>query len=92
MAVNIAFPPLTQQYHGRSIGILKISEASNLVRIAFYTKSGSTIILLSAIDKPKLYEKGKKMEVDKMIERFLDRAEQYKTDYERFNLSLPLNL
>jgi len=85
-------PPLAQKYKNRNIGILKIKESSKLVRIAFFTKQGSKIILLNAIDKPKLYEKGKKQQVDKMIENFLDQAEEYKNNYLNFNLSIPLNL
>ncbi len=84
--------PLAQKYKNRSIAILKIKESSKLVRIAFFTKKGSTIILLNAIDKPKLYEKGKKQQVDKVIEKFLDQAEEYKNNYMKSNLSMPLNL
>lgn len=85
-------PPFIQKYHGRSVGILKMSESENLVRIAFFVKKGSAVILLDAMDKPKLYEKGKKAQVDKGIDRFLDRVERYKADHESKNLSLPLIL
>lgn len=85
-------PPLAQKYKGRHIGILKIKEADGLVRIAFYTKQANTIVLLDAFDKPKLYEKGKKLKVDKMIEKFLDQAEAFLSDYLKSNHSIPLNL
>jgi len=39
-------PPFIQKYHGRSVGILKVSESENLVRIAFFVNRGNTIILL----------------------------------------------
>lgn len=85
-------PPITQAYRNRSIGIMKIKEADGLVRIAFYTKLGNDIVILDAMDKPKLYEKGQKQKTDRMIEKFLNRAEQYKQDYQKNNLSIPLNL
>lgn len=85
-------PPLAQKYKGRNIGILKIKEADGLVRIAFYTKQTNTIVLLDAFDKPKLYEKGQKLKVDKMIEKFLDQAEVFSSDYLNNNRSIPLNL
>jgi hypothetical protein len=85
-------PPFIQKYHGRSVGILKISESGGLVRIAFFVKRGNTIILLDAMDKPKLYEKAKKAQVDKKIDRFLDRVERYRADHESKNQSLPLIL
>ena len=84
-------PPLIQKYKNTNIGILKIKESSNLVRIAFFTKRDKKIILLDVIDKPKLYEKGKKQKVDKMIEKFLDQSEFYRQDYIKNNISLPLN-
>ena len=68
-------PPITQAYRNRSIGIMKIKEAEGLVRIAFYTKLGNDIVILDAMNKPKLYGKGQKQKVDKMIEKFLDRSE-----------------
>jgi hypothetical protein len=74
------------------VGILKISESGGLVRIAFFVKRGNTIILLDAMDKPKLYEKAKKAQVDKKIDRFLDRVERYRADHESKNQSLPLIL
>jgi len=85
-------PPLIQKYKKRNIGILKIKESSKLVRIAFFTKKASKIILLGVIDKPKLYEKNKKQQVDKMLEKFLDKTEEFKNDYIKTNLSIPLNL
>jgi len=85
-------PPLAQKYRGRNIGILKIKEADGLVRIAFYTKQTNTIVLLDAFDKPKLYEKGKKLKVDKMIEKFLDQAEAFLSDYLENNHTIPLKL
>ena len=84
-------PPLIQKYKNTNIGILKIKESSNLARIAFFTKRDKKIILLDVIDKPKLYEKGKKQKVDKMIEKFLDQGEFYRQDYIKNNISLPLN-
>ena len=60
-------PPIVQKYRNRNIGIIKIKEAEKLVRIAFFAKRGNTIILLGAMDKPRLYEKGMKQKVDKMI-------------------------
>ncbi len=53
-------PPLIQKYKNQSIGILKIKESSKLVRVAFFTKKDDKIILLDAMDKPTLYEKGDK--------------------------------
>jgi hypothetical protein len=85
-------PPVAQKYKNHSIGILKIKESAQLVRIAFFARTGDKIILLNAIDKPKLYEKGKKLQVDKMIEKFLDQAEAHKEDYLSNNHSIPLNL
>lgn len=85
-------PPLAQKYRDRNIGILKIKEADGLVRIAFYTKQANTIVLLNAFDKPKLYEKGKKLKVDKMIEKFLDQAEAFLSDYLENNHTIPLKL
>ena len=84
-------PPLAQKYKNTHIGILKIKESSNLVRIAYFTKQGNDIILLDAMDKPKLYEKGQKQKVDKMIQRFLDKSEEFRQDYFKQNISLPLN-
>ena len=84
-------PPMAQKYRDRNFGILKIKESSKLIRLAFFTKKGSQIILLNAIDKPKLYEKGKKQKVDKMIEKFLDEAEDYMNGFLKNNLYLPLN-
>jgi hypothetical protein len=85
-------PPLAQKYKGRDMGILKIKELNGLVRIAFYTKQTNTIVLLDAFDKPKLYEKSKKLKVDKMIEKFLDQSETFLSDYIKNHHSIPLNL
>lgn len=83
--------PMAQKYKDRKFGILKIKEKSKLIRLAFFTKKGDQIILLNAIDKPKLYEKVKKQKVDKMIEKFLDEAEDCMNNFLKNNLSLPLN-
>lgn len=85
-------PPLVQKYKNRKLGILKIKESDTLVRIAFHTEKPNTIVLLDAFDKPKLYEKGKKLKVDKKIEKFLDRAEKFLSDYMQNHHSIPLNL
>ncbi|MFH1012238.1 MAG: hypothetical protein V1760_00610, partial [Candidatus Peregrinibacteria bacterium] len=77
-------------YKNRNFGVLKIKESATLVRIAFFAKVGSKIVLLGAMDKPKLYEKAKKQKVGRMIEKFLDQAEQNRQDYLKNNLSLPL--
>ncbi len=89
---SYALPPLAQKYKNTKIGILKIKESSNLVRIAYFTRHGNNIILLDAMDKPKLYEKGQKNKVDKLIQKFLDKNENYRQDYLKQNISLPLNL
>ena len=83
-------PPLAEKYKNRNFGILKIKESARLVRIVFFTKVGSKIVLLDTMDKPKLYEKARKQKVDRMIEKFLDQAEQNRQDYIKNNLSLPL--
>ncbi len=83
-------PPIIQKYKDRSIGIIKIREGEKLVRIAFFTKRGNAIILLGAMDKPRLYGKGMKHKVDKMIEKYLDRMEEYRLDYITKELTLPL--
>ena len=88
---NYDLPPLAQKYKNTHIGILKIKESSNLVRIAYFTRQGNNIILLDAMDKPKLYEKGQKRKVYKMIQRFLDKTEEFRQDYLKQNISLPLN-
>ena len=85
-------PPIVQKYHNHSISILKIKESTKLVRIAFFTKSGDKIILLNAIDKPKLYEKGIKKKINKKIAKFLIQAERYMKDYLKNNLFLQLTL
>lgn len=83
-------PPTVQKYKATNIGILKIKESSTLVRIAFFTKKGEKIILLDAMDKPKLYEKGQKKRVDKLIQKFLNHVEKYRGDYLENHKSLPL--
>lgn len=70
-------PPYAEQYRGRNIGVLKVKESEKLLRIAFYTKINDRMIILSAKHKPKLYEKGKKQQVDKEIKKWLDEAEYY---------------
>ncbi len=85
-------PPLVEKYKNREIGILKIKEGKTLIRIAFFTVINDKIILLDAFEKPSLYEKNQKKKIDRMIERFLDKAEIYKQDYLKNKISIPLNL
>lgn len=76
-------PPLSEQYKGRNVGVLKVTEGKKKIRIAFYTKIDDMMVILSAKDKPSLYEKGLKRKVDKEIEQWLDEAEQYADDLKR---------
>ena len=85
-------PSIVQKYKEKEIGILKIKESGNLVRIAFFTQIEDTIILLDAFDKPKLYEKQKKKKINTFIQKFLNKAEEFKSDYITKTLSIPLNL
>lgn len=85
-------PPIVKKYRKQNIGIIKIKESNKLVRIAFFTKSGNAIVLLGAMNKPKLYEKSKKQKVDKMIEKFLDQMEANRLDYLNKKLFLTLKL
>jgi hypothetical protein len=81
-------PDKTQQYVDRNLGILKIKEGYTLIRIAFMTIPDKEIILLNATDKPALYEKAKKLKVDKNIQDFLDEAECYRDDYLKNKISI----
>jgi len=85
-------PPIVQKYKNREIGILKIKESDKLIRIAFFTKIDKQIIFLNAFDKPKLYEKGKKQKVDKMIEKILDQVENFKLNFLKDIVYIPLNI
>jgi len=83
--------PMTEQYKGREIGILKIQESDTLVIIGFYTIVGEEIILLDAFDKPKKYgNKAKGKEVNKMIQEALDTFEAYKEDYLKNRKFVPI--
>lgn len=84
----------TQGYKGRNIGILKIKESQreSLVRIAFYTVVDKEIVLLDAFDKPLRYEKAKAKQVNKMIQEFLDKVENYRNDYIKQQLSIKFQL
>ena len=85
-------PPVVQKYKNSNLGIIKIKEPDNLVRIAFFTQHDHKIIFLDAYDKPKLYEKQKKQKIDNMIEKFLKKVEFYKLDYEKQKYFIPLNI
>lgn len=89
---NYNLPPLVEQYRERNVGILKIKGPDNLLRIAFFTVVDDVIVILNAIDKPKLHEKQKKQKVDAMIETFLDQADDYRKQFLQNKYSIPLNL
>jgi hypothetical protein len=82
-------PDKIQQYVDRSFGILKIKEGKALIRIAFVTIPNESVVLLNATDKPALYDKAKKLRVDKHIQLFLDESENYRNDYLKNNLTIP---
>ncbi|MEN8219029.1 MAG: hypothetical protein ABFS56_22190 [Pseudomonadota bacterium] len=83
--------PMTEQYKGREIGILKIKEGKTLVRIGFYTILEEKIILLGVFDKPNKYgNKAKGKGVNKMIQEALDTFEVYKDDHMKNLKSVPI--
>ncbi len=89
-------PPLMKSYKCRKIGdineigILKIKEGNVLVRIGFITFADrQEIIIFDAFDKPYLYEKAKKREVEKDEQKFIRNIEDYLTDYLKNGYSLP---
>jgi hypothetical protein len=70
---------------------LKIKEGNVLVRIGFITfENKHEIIVFDAFDKPYLYEKAKKREVEKDEQKFVNKIENYVTDYLKNGYSLPL--
>jgi len=90
-------PPLVKTYKCRKIGnineigILKIKEGNILIRIGFVTFGNKQeIIIFDAFDKPSLYEKAKKREVEKAEQKFVENIEDYITDYLKNGYSLPL--
>lgn len=90
-------PPLVKSYNCRTIGgineigILKIKEGEILVRIGFVTfRDKQEIIIFDAFDKPDLYEKAKKREVEKAEKMFVENIVDYITDYLKNGDTLPL--
>ena len=83
---------IVELYKDTSIAILKMKEGDHLVRIAFFTLLGESLVLLGAYDKPKLYEKGKKRRVDKKIKKFLLQMEEYRQDFLKNSISIPFPL
>ncbi|MDM8549938.1 hypothetical protein QUF72_07670 [Desulfobacterales bacterium HSG2] len=92
-------PPVIKSYKCREIretneiGILKIKEGKNLVRIAFLTFGDKDkIVIFDAFDKPDLYQKAKKRKITKVEQEFIKRVERYIGDYLKSRHSLPLNI
>ncbi|EDN68466.1 hypothetical protein BGP_2065 [Beggiatoa sp. PS] len=86
---------MTEQYKGKEIGILKITEGKSLIRIGFYTIVGQEIVLLGVYDKPNKYgNKAKGKAINKMIQEALDIFEAYKEDYLKTqkSVSIPFDL
>ena len=69
-------PPYSEHYRDHRIGVMKLHEGKRLVRIAYYAEVKGKLVILTAYDKPALYEKGTKKKVDKDIEKHLAIAEQ----------------
>lgn len=82
-------PEKSQLYIDRDVAVFKIKEGRTLIRIAFITIPNKCIVLLNATDKPALYDKAKKSQVDKHIQSFLDDSENYRDDFLKNRLSIP---
>ncbi len=92
-------PPIVKSYQCREIdgineiGILKIKEGKNLVRIAFVTfKEKDEIVLFDAFDKPDLYQKAEKRKINKAISNFIKEIEMNIADYLEKGHFLPLEI
>lgn len=68
------FPPHSDHYEGHDFGTMKLHEGRNLIRIAYWARIGDKLVILTATDKPDLYEKSKKKEVNKKIDAWLKEA------------------
>lgn len=82
-------PPVSAHYNGQNVGIIKISEGEELIRIAFYAKVGDEMVVLSIKEKPSLYDKGKKKKVEKEMQKWLDEAEEYLKEYKENRERVP---
>ncbi|MDM8535541.1 hypothetical protein QUF70_02170 [Desulfobacterales bacterium HSG17] len=93
------YPPLVKSYKCRKIGditeigVLKIKEGNNLIRVGFITLiDRNEILIFDAFDKPASYEKAKKQQVKKIEHQFIERIEACIENYFENRFSLPLNL
>jgi phage-related protein len=60
---------------------LRISEGDELVRILYFAFQGDRLVLLNAYDKPNLYEKAGKKEINKKIQRIHEQTKLYYEDF-----------